>query len=494
MLGLGPRGRGFESLHSDTFLHYQKALSNSSAELPNNIEAEQLILGALLTNNDACDEIEELISSSSFYAPVHRKIFEVLLHLRSKELVANPVTLKNYLESSNELSAIGGQEYLLNIIEKASIVVDVSSLARVIQELYIRRQLIVLAQKIISGATGEQSNTTTSEQIEEAEHSLFQLASSGELDPSCLHISKPIEIAVERAKITFKAKVPFQNTSTGFRDIDNLLGGLQNSDLLIIAGRPSMGKTSLAISMALRVTRELQKQGMSACFFSLEMSADQIASRMLSVHSGVDAFSIRTGKKFSEESLKKVIESSKELSELPLFIDDTASVSISALRTKLRRLHRKTKLGAIFIDYLQLLRGSKGTEFNRVQEVSEITKGLKLIAKELNVPVVALSQLSRLVEQREDKRPQLSDLRESGSIEQDADVVMFVFREAYYMMRKQPSSDDENYENWQFKMDEVRNKAEIIIAKQRNGPVGTALLFFDQSTTVFDDLSLFSDD
>ncbi|AHX11472.1 replicative DNA helicase [Neorickettsia helminthoeca str. Oregon] len=466
-------------------------MNSSIPELPNNVEAEQLILGALLTNNDAYEDIEELISPSSFYVPAHRRIFEIILHLRSKELVANAVTLKNYLNSSNEIKNVGGQEYILSIIEKASIIIDIMSLARVIQDLYLKRQIILLAQRMISTASDEESKSSTSEQIEEVEHSLYQLASSGEFDPTCLHISKSIETAIERAKITFRTKAPFQNISTGFRDIDNFLGGLQNSDLVIIAGRPSMGKTSLAISMSLRVTCALEKQGMSACFFSMEMSADQIASRMLSVHSGVDAFSIRTGKKFSEEGLQKVIESSKELSRLPLFIDDTPAISISALRTKLRRLHRKTKLGAIFVDYLQLIKGSKGSEFNRVQEVSEITKGLKSIAKELNVPVVALSQLSRLVEQRDDKRPQLSDLRESGSIEQDADVVMFVFREAYYMMRKQPSNEDENYENWQFKMDEVKNKAEIIIAKQRNGPVGTALLFFDQSTTVFDDLSLF---
>lgn len=462
-----------------------------TSELPHNIDAEQLLLGALLTNNNAYEKIEEIVNGNSFYAAVHRTIFDAILHMRKKEIVANAVTLKSYLESNNELKEIGGQNYLISIMTKATVVVDIVSLAKLIQELYIKRQLIELGQRIISNAHNSQSKDDARAQIENVENSLFQLASFGEHDKSSVHISNPLNVAVERAMNTFRSKKPYQNVSSGFRDIDNLIGGLQNSDLIILAGRPSMGKTSFAVSMAIKVAEHLALKDQSICFFSLEMSDDQIASRMISIDSKVDAFSIRTGKKFSEEALQKVIKSSEKLAKLPFFIDDSPSITITDLRVKARRLHRKNKLGAIFIDYLQLLRGSSSRSAeHRVQEVSEITQGLKAIAKELNIPVVALSQLSRLVEQREDKRPQLSDLRESGSIEQDADVVMFIFRESYYMMRKQTSADDENYEEWQFKMDRVKNKAEIIIAKQRNGPVGTAVLFFDPATTVFDDLSL----
>lgn len=458
-------------------------------ELPYNIEAEQLLLGALLINNRALEHIEEIISEVSFHANVHQEIFKAILRLKEKEIIANAVTLKTFLDSNNKLKEIGGINYLVDIISRATSVLDIVSLARVIQELHLRRQLILIGQKITSRAYDSLEVQDSKLQIENAEQELFQLATYGEYECTSQHIAKSLSSVTEKSSIAFKNREPFHNISTGFKDVDNFMGGLQNSDLIILAGRPSMGKTSLAISMAMRVAKILAKKKLTALFFSLEMSAEQIASRMISIDSKVDAFALRAGK-LSDDDLQKIIISNKKLTELPMYIDDTAAISITELRSRARRLHRQHKLGAIFIDYLQLIRGSgKRYDTNRVQEVSEITQGLKLIAKELHIPVVALSQLSRLVEQREDKKPQLSDLRESGSIEQDADVVIFIYREAYYLMRKQPSNTDENYEEWQFHMDEVKNKAEIIIAKQRNGPVGTAYLYFDSKTTIFDDLA-----
>ena len=460
-------------------------------EVPNDLQAEQLLLGSLLANNSFLEEILPVLSPESFYSLTHKKIFEAILHICKKDLIANAVTLKNYLQIDSEIKDIVNNGYLADLSLKATLVVDVVSIAKIIQELYVRRQIIKLGQYMVINALKPLSDINTKDQIEEAEKSLFDLASFGEGDASCEHISNPLSTAMQKAMFAFENKSPFQNISTGFRDLDNLLGGFQNSDLIILASRPSMGKTSLAISMSLRIALEMSKKELSVCFFSLEMSSDQIASRILSVDSCVDAFSLRTGRKFSEESLQKVAKSADKISKLPFFIDDTPALAISELRAKARRLHRKNKIGIIVVDYLQLLRSSsRSKDANRVQEISEITQGLKSVAKELNVPVIALSQLSRLVEQREDKRPQLSDLRESGSIEQDADVVMFIFREAYYMMRRQPQDEDDDLEKWQSKMENIKNKAEIIIAKQRNGPVGTAMLFFDQSTTTFADLFL----
>ncbi|MBQ4875474.1 MAG: replicative DNA helicase [Rickettsiaceae bacterium H1] len=462
-------------------------------ELPYNVEAEQLLLGAILVNNKLYNHIENIVIPESFYEPIHQKIFDAIINLKNRDIVASPITLKTRFEQDNLLKEIGGTDYLVKLATKASIVVDAKGLAKIIYDLYLKRNLITIGEKIVNNAYDNHDKEAI-EQIESAEQNLFKLASYGEEDNSIDKLDTSLGQAIEKAEFAYKNQGEVHGTSTGFVDLDRLLNGMQDSDLIVLAGRPSMGKTALAVNIALNGCKFLQennKENKSIAFFSLEMSAEQLALRLLAMESGVNSYKIRSGM-LSESDFGKIINSRESLHDLPIFIDDTPAISIATLRTRARRLYRTYKIGAIFVDYLQLIRGNTNRygDVNRVQEVSEVTQGLKAIAKELNIPVIALSQLSRLVEQREDKKPQLSDLRESGAIEQDADVVMFIFREAYYLMRKKPADGADGISEWQNKMNRVQNQSEIIIAKQRNGPIGSVKLFFDSNTTVFKDLSV----
>ncbi len=467
----------------------------SMHKLPYNVEAEQMLLGAILVNNNLYNRIENILISDAFYDPIHQKIFNAIIHLKDRDIIASPVTLKTRFEEDKSLEQVGGTDYLVKLATKASIVIDAESLAKVIYDLYLKRNLITIGEKIVKDAY-KQHDILAIEQIEAAEQNLFKLAAYGEGDKTVNSLNISLDHAIAKTELAYKNPGDVHGTSTGFIDLDRLLNGMQNSDLIILAGRPSMGKTALAVNIALNATKSLQdakKEYNGVAFFSLEMSAEQLALRLLAMESGVNSYKIRSGM-LSENDFSKIIRSREGLHDLPMFIDDTPAISIATLRTRARRLYRTSKIGAIFIDYLQLIRGNnRYGDVNRVQEVSEVTQGLKAIAKELNIPIIALSQLSRLVEQREDKKPQLSDLRESGSIEQDADVVMFIFREAYYLMRKKPADGTDSIADWQQKMNNLQNQSEIIIAKQRNGPIGNVKLFFDSNTTAFRDLSIRDD-
>ena len=461
------------------------------SELPCNIEAEQILLGSMLRDNRICDAVEDIITSDVFFDTLHRRIFEQIVKINKRGLVANEVSLKMFFDNDEDLIQSGGVEYLAKIAAKASIVFDIKNVANIVVDAYLRRCLISFGQDLISGAYNYDVDNSAIYQIENAAQKLFLLGSQGKSDKTyhqfallVANIKKKIEFAKNNEGV-------LQGVSVGFRDLDQLLNGLQKSDLLILAARPSMGKTALALNMALNACKILsnssQYNGQHIGFFSLEMSAEQLASRVIAIESDVSSYKALSGK-ISGEELKKVIDASTKVCSLPLIIDDSSSISISSLRTRIRRMHQLYNLEAVFIDYLQLVKGTtKRSGENRVQEVSEVTQGLKSIAKELNIPIVALSQLSRLVEQRDDKKPQLSDLRDSGSIEQDADVVMFLYREEYYELRKQPAEGTAKHVEWQEKMNSISNVADILISKQRNGPIGNIKLFFEAEKGRFKD-------
>ncbi|HRQ60759.1 MAG TPA: replicative DNA helicase, partial [Alphaproteobacteria bacterium] len=406
---------------------------------------------------------------------------------------ASPVTLKGYFENDPELEIVGGAAYLADLAANVISIINTEDYGRTIYELHLRRELITLGEDVVNEAFQHDLARSASDTIEVAEARLFTLAESGDSRAAFTTLRDSVLVAIELAEKAFKTQGNVTGVTTGLIDMDKKLGGLQNSDLLILAARPSMGKTSLAVNIAFNAAKRYAEtggaEGAIVGFFSLEMSADQLATRILADQSGISGDAIRKGN-IRQEDFRKFVEASQTLSQVPLYIDDTPSLSIGAVRTKARRLKRQHGLGLLIVDYLQLLRGSgskQGTE-NRVLEVSEITRGLKAIAKELAIPVIALSQLSRAVEQREDKRPQLSDLRESGSIEQDADVVMFIYREEYYLSRTEPEVGTEKHLEWQERMGKAHNIAETIVAKARHGPIGTVKLFFDPNLTRFSDL------
>ncbi len=466
-------------------------------KVPYNMLAERALLGALLTNNESINRVADYLLAEHFFEPVHQRIYEAIAKLIDRGMIATPVTLKNYFDKDEALSDMGGAEYLSRIMSSSLAIINLEHYGRVVYDLAVRRNLIKIGEDIVNEAFDNEMDMTAKDQIEKAEQTLFNLASEGIGDTGFRHLKVSLIEAINKADAAFKRKEKISGTQTKFGDLDKLLGGLQNSDLLILAGRPSMGKTAFAINMAVNACKSLNENVTSDSlshppsvgFFSLEMSSEQLAARMIAMESGVDSSRMRVGS-LTDDEFSRIVQGNKALHGLPFFIDDTPALSISALRTRARRLKRKNNLSLLFVDYLQLLRGvSKTSESNRVQEVSEITQGLKAIAKELNIPVVALSQLSRAVETRDDKRPQLSDLRESGSIEQDADVVMFIFREEYYEGRLEPAPDSPKYAEWQSRMDKCMNITEIIIGKQRNGPIGIAKLFFDAKTTKFKDLA-----
>ncbi|PIR39522.1 MAG: replicative DNA helicase [Alphaproteobacteria bacterium CG11_big_fil_rev_8_21_14_0_20_39_49] len=464
---------------------------------PHNTQAEQALLGAIITNNDAINRVGEYLRPEHFYEPVHQRIYDAILKFIDRGTIASPVTLKNHFDKDEALVDVGGAEYLVRLAGMSVAIINLEAYGKIIYDLAVRRNLIEIGADIVNDAYDENIERQAKDQIEAAEHKLFNLASEGTGESGFQALKVSLIEAINKADAAYKRTESLSGTSTGFIDLDSLLGGLANSDLLILAGRPSMGKTAFAINMAVNAAKYLlenhtdeETSAPSIGFFSLEMSSEQLAARMIAMESGVDSSKMRTGN-LTDDEFARLVQGNKKLHKLPFFMDDTPALSISALRTRARRLKRKHNLGLLIVDYLQLLKGSaKSSEGNRVQEVSEITQGLKAVAKELNIPVIALSQLSRAVEQREDKRPQLSDLRESGSIEQDADIVMFIYREAYYEERKKPSdSETEKMSQWQAKMEACQNVTEIIIAKQRHGPIGTARLFFNANTTKFEDLA-----
>ncbi len=469
--------------------------------LPHNEEAEQGLLAALLVDNRALEKIGEFLKPQHFFAPAHQRIYAAIIKLIERGQTASPVTLKAYFEKDEDLAHIGGAAYLADLAASVVTVVNVLDYGRTIYELHLRRELISLGEDIVNESFEHTIERDANATIETAESRLFELAETGEVRGGFATLRNSVVTAIEIAERAFKAEGHVTGVTTGLRDLDQKLGGLHPSDLLILAGRPSMGKTALATNIAFNAARRYAetggKEGAIVGFFSLEMSADQLATRILADMSGISGDAIRKGQ-IKEDDFRRFVEASQKLAQVPFYIDDTPALSIAAVRTRARRLKRKHDLGMIVIDYLQLLHGSGSRQAtdNRVLEVGEITRGLKAIAKELQIPVLALSQLSRAVEQREDKRPQLSDLRESGSIEQDADVVMFVYREEYYLAREEPthkiSESDEKYydrhEKWASRLQEVANTAEVVIAKQRHGPIGIERLFFDPGLTRFSDL------
>jgi len=455
-------------------------------ELPNNIEAEQSVIGSILVTNEIFDEINTIVSSINFYDPMHQKIFNAIESLIYKGMLANPITLKNYFENEND--DINIPEYLVKITKFSTSVRQAIEYSKIIYDMFVRRELIKISEQTIDTAKLNDLETNGQNIIENSERLLFDLAEKGSFNSSLIKFDDAMKQTIEMASAAYKNEGGVVGVPTGLRDLDEKLGGLHQSDLIIIAGRPSMGKTSLATNLAFHAAKNIQDNGKksSVAFFSLEMSSEQLSTRILSEQARISSSDIRRGR-ISDEQFDQFLETSKNISELPLFIDETPAISIAAMNNRARRIKRLHGLDLIVVDYIQLMKGAFNNKDGRVQEISQITQGLKAIAKELGVPVVALSQLSRQVEQRDDHKPLLSDLRESGSIEQDADVVMFVYREAYYLQRKEPREATVEHAEWQAKMNEVAHLAEIIIGKQRHGPIGKLTLEFEERFTKFKD-------
>ena len=461
-------------------------IKNNSNELPNNIEAEQSVIGSILLTNEIFDDISLIISNKNFYDPMHQKIFSAIEKLIYGGMLANPITLKNHFE--NQKDELNIPDYLVKITKFSTSSRQAFEYSKLIYDLYVKRELIKISENIIDTARLNELENDGQSIIENFEKSLFDLAEKGSLSSSLVKFDDAMKSTIEMASNAYKNEEGIVGVPSGLTELDDRLGGLHKSDLIIIAGRPSMGKTALATNIAFNAAKKIQDDARksSIAFFSLEMSSEQLSTRILAEQSRIKSNDIRRGR-ISEEQFDKFIETSKNVSELPLYIDETPAISIAALSNRARRIKRLYGLDMVVIDYIQLMRASNLKD-GRVQEISEITQGLKALAKELSVPVLALSQLSRAVEQRDDKKPQLSDLRESGSIEQDADVVMFVYREAYYLERKEPRPATVEHAEWQAKMNEVSNLAEIIIGKQRHGPTGNVMLEFEAMFTKFKDI------
>jgi replicative DNA helicase len=458
-------------------------------ELPNNIEAEQSLLGSILLQNEIFDEVSTIIKSIYFYDPLHQKIFAAIENLIFKGMLANPITLKNHFEK--EKDEIDVPEYLVKVTKFSTSSRQAIEYSKIIYDMYVRRELIKISENTIDNAKTNDLNVPGQKIIENSERLLYDLAEKGSVSSSLIKFDQAMKLTIEMASNAYKNEEGIVGVPTGLKNLDDRLGGLHQSDLIIIAGRPSMGKTALATNIAFNAAKKLQdeKKDSVIAFFSLEMSSEQLSTRILAEQSRITSHNIRRGK-ISDEEFEKFIETSKTISELPLYIDETPAISIAALSNRARRIKRLYGLEMIVVDYIQLMRASINNKDGRVQEISEITQGLKAIAKELSVPVLALSQLSRAVEQRDQKKPMLADLRESGSIEQDADVVMFVYRESYYLEKQEPRPATVEHAEWQAKMNEVSNLAEIIIGKQRHGPTGNIMLEFEAMFTKFKDTQI----
>ncbi|MCA0870246.1 replicative DNA helicase [Seohaeicola saemankumensis] len=471
--------------------------AQTAEALPHSVEAEQQLLGAILTNNDVYDRIASIIGSQHFYDPVHARIYDIAAARIAKNALASPVTLKSFMEDDEGLKELGGPAYLARLAGAAISAFAVRDYAQMIYDLAIRRELIGLGKTISDKAGRVNVESEPKEQIVEAEQALYKLSEQGNTEGGFQSFLSAVTDAVNVANAAYQRDGGLAGVATKLDDLDAKLGGLHKSDLLILAGRPSMGKTSLATNIAFNVAKSYKRgtlpdgtqgavEGGVVGFYSLEMSAEQLAGRILAEASEISSHKIRQGD-MTEAEFRRFVEAAKTLESCPLYIDDTAAIPIAQLSARARRLKRTHGLDLLIVDYLQLVRG---TSDNRVQEIGEISMGLKAIAKELNIPVIALSQLSRQVESRDDKRPQLSDLRESGSIEQDADVVMFVYRGEYYKEREKPGEENiEAMATWIEEMERLHGKAEVIIGKQRHGPIGTVELSFEAQFTRFGNLA-----
>jgi len=472
---------------------------------PHNLEAEQALLGAILVNNEAHDRVSGFLEPQHFYDPLHQQIYETAAKLIANGKQATPITLRTFFETAEPIDAtLTVSQYLGRLAANAATIINARDYGRTIYDLATRRQLIVIGEDMVNTAYDSPVDFPPKEQIEEAETRLFSLAETGKYGQGFSSFSSALTAAVEMANAAYQRDGGLSGIATALKALDGKMGGLQPSDLIILAGRPSMGKTALVTNIAFNIARARARSlrdrpdlspsdpahdGAVVGFFSLEMSAEQLATRIMSEQAGIPSEKIRRGM-INEAEFKRLVEASQEMASLPLFIDQTGGISIAQLAARARRLKRQQGLGLIIVDYLQLLTGSaRRSSENRVQEVSQITTSMKALAKELNVPIIALSQLSRAVENREDKRPQLADLRESGSIEQDADVVMFVYREEYYVERTKPTEGSPEFNEWQQKMSQISGRAEVIIGKQRHGPVGTVDLQFEANVTRFSDLA-----
>lgn len=467
-------------------------------EAPGNIEAEQALLGAILVNNEAYYRVSDFLMPDHFIDGTHQRIFEVTASLIKQGKLATPITLKTFL-GDTDLGGLTISQYLARLAAEATTIINAEAYGRTIYDLAIRRNLISIGEDLVNEAFDAPVDTAPRDQIEDAERRLYELAEKGRYDGGFQKFADALTGAITMADAAFKREGKLSGISTGLRDMDKTLGGLQPSDLVILAGRPAMGKTSLVTNIAFNIAKaykgEKQPDGSIKTvnggivgFFSLEMSSEQLATRIIAEQAGISSYKIRRGD-ITDDEFFRLTDAAREMQSIPFYIDQTGGISIAQLTARARRLKRQRGLDVLIVDYLQLLSGSSKKGENRVQELTEITTGLKALAKELNVPLIALSQLSRQVETRDDKRPQLSDLRESGSIEQDADVVMFVYREEYYLKMKMPKEGTEEHFKWQAEMDQAYGKAEVIVGKQRHGPTGTVQLAFQAEVTRFCDLA-----
>jgi replicative DNA helicase len=464
---------------------------------PHNIEAEQSLLGAILVNNDAFYRVSDFLEPKHFFETVHQKIYETAGSLIRMGKVATPVTLKTFFPADADILGMTVSQYLARLAAEATTIINAQDYGRTIYDLSLRRDLIGIGEEMVTVAYDAPVDFAPRAQIEDAERKLYELAESGRYDGGFQRFAQAMKVALDMAANAYLRDGRLSGIATGLRDLDAKMGGLQSSDLVIVAGRPGMGKTALATNIAYNIAKahraEVQADGSNKTvnggivgFFSCEMSAEQLATRILSEQTSISSSMIRRGG-INQQEFDRIRDYTIQLEHLPLFVDETGGLSIAQLTARARRLKRQRGLDVLVIDYIQLLQGSSKRSDNRVQELTEITTNLKALAKELNIPVIALSQLSRQVENRDDKRPQLSDLRESGSIEQDADVVLFVFREEYYLQSKEPKLGTPEHEKWQTEMDLALGKAEVIIGKQRHGPTGTVKLNFEGQFTRFSD-------
>ena len=465
---------------------------------PHNLEAEQALLGAVLVNNDAFDRVSDFLLPEHFSEELHRRIYEVASQLIRAGKLATPITLKTFL-GDHDLGGVTIPQYLARLAAAATTIINAEDFGRTIYDLALRRELILIGEDVVNTAYDSPVDASPRAQIEEAERKLYAVAEQGRYEGGFHRFSEALTTAVDMAARAFERDGRLSGVATGLADLDRLMGGLQQSDLVIVAGRPGMGKTALATNIAFNIAKSYEFRprpdgthetvnGGIVGFFSLEMSSEQLATRIIAEQSAVPSYKIRRGD-INESEFQRIAEAAREMQTIPFYIDQTGGLSIAQLTARARRLKRQRGLDLLVVDYLQLLSGSKARSDSRVQELTEITTGLKALAKEMNVPIVALSQLSRQVENRDDKRPQLSDLRESGSIEQDADVVMFVFREEYYLKNKQPREGTEEFLTWQSQMENAYGRAEIIIGKQRHGPTGTIEVAFEAEMTRFSNLA-----
>jgi len=467
---------------------------------PHNIEAEQALLGAILVNNEAFYRVSDFLEPVHFFEPIHAKIYELAASLIRAGKVASPITLKTFLPPDLDIAGLNASQYLARLAAEATTVINAEDYGRTIYDLATRRSLIIIGEDMVNVAYDAPVDLAPSAQIEDAERRLYEIAESGRYDGGFRAFATALTTAVDMAARAYQRDGKLSGLATGLADVDRMMGGLQRSDLVILAGRPGMGKSALATNVAYNIAKawrgEVRPDGRTESvnggivgLFSLEMSAEQLATRIISEQTEIPSYRIRRGE-IDPSDFDRIAQMAREMETIPLYIDETGGISIAQLTARARRLKRQRGLDLLVIDYIQLLTGSsRRAQEGRVQEVTEITTGLKALAKELNVPILALSQLSRQVESRDDKRPQLSDLRESGSIEQDADVVLFIFREEYYLKNKEPRPGSEEHFKWLAEMEQVHGKAELIIGKQRHGPTGTVQLHFDANVTRFSDLA-----